>query len=37
MRGAVGDDLGTTVKYLQRTANGAASNGRAQRSSTCDA
>jgi len=34
---AVGSGLGTTIKYLQKTTSGAAGNGRAQRSNTCDA
>jgi hypothetical protein len=36
MSAAAGNSLGTTIKYLQRTASGAAGNGRAQRLITCD-
>jgi hypothetical protein len=31
-----GSGLGTTIKYLQRAASGAAGNGWSQRSSTCE-
>jgi hypothetical protein len=34
---AAGSSLGTMIKYLQRRTSGAAGNGRAQRSITCDA
>jgi hypothetical protein len=34
---AAGNDLGNTIKYLQRITSGAAGNGRAKRPSTCDA
>jgi hypothetical protein len=37
LRCAGGNGLGSTIKYLQRATRGAAGNGRAQRSSTCDA
>jgi hypothetical protein len=37
MSAAAGNGLSTTIKYLQRTTSGAADNGRAQRSITCDA
>jgi len=34
---AAGNGLATTIKYPQRTTSGVADNGRAKRSSTCDA
>jgi hypothetical protein len=37
MSAAAGNGLGITVKYLERTTSGAAGNGRAKQSSTCDA